>query len=74
MHTKSGHWPILLLDEVLAELDIQRRFDLLERLDQTEQVLLSTTDLSLFEPEFVRKATIWRVAGGRVEKDALTKS
>ncbi|MFZ2097101.1 MAG: DNA replication/repair protein RecF [Anaerolineales bacterium] len=68
MHDKSGHWPILLLDEVLAELDTQRRFDLLARLDQTEQVLLSTTDLDLFTPEFVQKATVWRVAGGRVEK------
>jgi DNA replication and repair protein RecF len=68
MHDKSGHWPILLLDEVLAELDTQRRFDLLTRLDQAEQVLLSTTDLDLFAPEFVQKATVWRVAGGRVEK------
>jgi DNA replication and repair protein RecF len=70
MHTKSGHWPILLLDEVLAELDIQRRFDLLERLNQSEQVLLSTTDLDLFASEFVQKATVWRVENGRVEKDS----
>jgi DNA replication and repair protein RecF len=70
MHTKSGHWPILLLDEVLAELDTQRRFDLLARLNQSEQVLLSTTDLDLFTPEFVQKATVWRVAGGRVEMDS----
>jgi DNA replication and repair protein RecF len=74
MHTKSGHWPILLLDEVLAELDIQRRFDLLERLNQSEQVLLSTTDLDLFAPEFVKKATVWRVEGGRVEKNSPPKS
>jgi DNA replication and repair protein RecF len=74
MHTKSGHWPVLLLDEVLAELDIQRRFDLLERLNQSEQVLLSTTDLDLFAPEFVQKATVWRVAGGRVERDSSRKS
>lgn len=73
MHAKSGHWPVLLLDEVLAELDTQRRFDLLERLDQSEQVLLSTTDLDLFAPEFVQKATVWRVAGGRVEKDSPPK-
>ncbi len=69
MNAKSGHWPILLLDEVLAELDTERRFDLLARLDQSEQVLLSTTDLDLFDAEYVKKATIWRVAGGRVEKD-----
>jgi DNA replication and repair protein RecF len=68
MNAKSGHWPILLLDEVLAELDTERRFDLLARLDQTEQVLLSTTDLDLFDPEFVKQAIVWRVAGGRVEK------
>jgi DNA replication and repair protein RecF len=68
MNSKSGHWPILLLDEVLAELDTERRYDLLARLDQSEQVLLSTTDLDLFDPEYVRKAMIWRIAGGRVEK------
>jgi DNA replication and repair protein RecF len=74
MHTKSGHWPILLLDEVLAELDTQRRFDLLERLNQSEQVLLSTTDLDLFAPEFVQKATVWQVANGRVGKHSARKS
>jgi len=68
MNAKSGHWPILLLDEVLAELDTERRCDLLARLDQSEQVLLSTTDLNLFDPEYVKKAVVWRVAGGRVEK------
>jgi DNA replication and repair protein RecF len=68
MHTRSGHWPILLLDEVLAELDTRRRFDLLERLNQSEQVLLSTTDLDLFAPEFVQKATVWQIANGRVGK------
>ena len=68
MNAKSGHWPILLLDEVLAELDTERRFDLLARLDQSEQVLLSTTDLDLFDAEYVKKAAVWRVAGGRVEK------
>ena len=68
MHTKSGHWPVLLLDEVLAELDTQRRLDLLERLTQAEQVLLATTDLDLFAAEFVQKAAVWQVEGGRVEK------
>jgi len=68
MNAKSGHWPILLLDEVLAELDTERRYDLLSHLDQSEQVLLSTADLDLFDSEYVKKAAVWRVAGGRVEK------
>jgi len=73
MHSKSGHWPVLLLDEVLAELDTQRRVDLLDRLNQSEQVLLSTTDLDLFATDFVQRATLWRVAAGRVEKDLTRK-
>ena len=68
MHSRSGHWPVMLLDEVLAELDTQRRYDLLKRLNQSEQVLLTTTDLDLFTPEFVQNATVWRVVNGRVEK------
>ncbi len=68
MNAKSGHWPILLLDEVLAELDTERRYDLLARLDEAEQVLLSTTDLDLFHPDYVKKAVVWQVAEGRIEK------
>ena len=64
---KTGHWPVLLLDEVLAELDDIRRKDLLERLTQTEQALLTTTDLSLFSPEFQRTAARWRVHSGQLE-------
>lgn len=68
MNARSGHWPVLLLDEVLAELDAERRFDLLARLGQSEQALLSTTDLDLFDPGYVKNAQVWQVAEGRVEK------
>lgn len=69
MKERSGDWPVLLLDEVLAELDTTRRHDLLERLTQSEQALLTTTDLSLFAPQFVQKASLWQVSGGRVIKE-----
>ncbi|HET6821808.1 MAG TPA: DNA replication/repair protein RecF [Anaerolineales bacterium] len=68
MRDRTGEWPVILLDEVMAELDLQRRGDLLKYMGETEQVLLTTTDLSLFTPEFAGKAEIWRVEGGRVEK------
>lgn len=63
---KTGHDPVLLLDEVLAELDTHRRADLLARLASVDQSLLTTTDLDLFDPAFVRNATLWQVAGGRL--------
>jgi DNA replication and repair protein RecF len=68
MRERTGEWPVILLDEVMAELDLQRRGDLLKYMGETEQVLLTTTDLNLFTPEFTDKAEIWRVEGGRVEK------
>ena len=66
MRKKTGQWPVLLLDEVLAELDIQRRADLLDYLDSVEQALLTTTDLGLFKSEFVAQATVWKVEGGKL--------
>jgi DNA replication and repair protein RecF len=63
---KTGHWPVLLLDEIMAELDLQRREDLLSYLQDCEQALLTTTDLGLFLPGFVDQCTIWEVKSGMV--------
>jgi len=67
MKAKTGQWPVLLLDEVLAELDTHRRDDLLARLEDSEQALLTTTDLDLFSAGFVGEAVVWQIRGGRVE-------
>jgi DNA replication and repair protein RecF len=64
---RTGQWPVLLLDEILAELDLQRRADLLETLAECEQAILTTTDLGLFAGPFVEQTTIWQVKEGRVE-------
>jgi len=63
---RNGEWPVLLLDEVLAELDDTRRQDLLERLSRTEQVLLTTTDLDLFSAEFQEISGLWRIDQGEL--------
>ncbi len=68
MKERTGEWPVILLDEVMAELDLQRRADLLEYIGESEQVLFTTTDLNLFVPAFAEKAEVWKVEGGRVEK------
>ncbi len=68
MKEVTGEWPVLLLDEVLAELDPERRSDLLSRLLQSEQSLLTTTDLDLFEPSFTRQTKIWKIQNGRVNQ------
>ena len=68
MKDRTGEWPVILLDEVMAELDVQRRADLLKYIGETEQVLFTTTDLNLFTPNFVERSEVWKVESGRVEK------
>ena len=64
---RTGEWPVILLDEVMAELDLERRADLLAYLAESEQALFTTTDLGLFTPEFAEKAEIWDVGDGTVK-------
>jgi DNA replication and repair protein RecF len=68
MKARTGQWPVLLLDEVLAELDTQRRLDLLASLDTIDQAMLTTTDLKLFSTAFVEKAEKWEVSSGTVKR------
>lgn len=63
---RTGDWPVLLLDEILAELDMQRRADLQRYLLEYEQTMLTTTDLSLFDPNFIEQGAVWQVEQGFV--------
>lgn len=72
MKVRTGQWPVLLFDEVLAELDIQRRLDLLAYLDKIEQAILTTADLKLFSPDFVEKSEVWEVSTGKVKVQEAT--
>jgi len=66
MKERTGEYPVILLDEVMAELDASRRADLLRYVTQESQVLFTATDLNLFSPEFTKSADIWDVKGGVV--------
>jgi DNA replication and repair protein RecF len=67
MRNRTGQWPVILMDEVLAELDVHRRDDLLAHLGESEQSLFTTTDLTLFNAEFVSHATRWEVSAGEIK-------
>lgn len=66
LHQQTGEWPVLLLDEIMSELDIQRRRDLLAALSHCEQAILTSTDLEMFDPTFVNSRPIWRADAGRI--------
>jgi DNA replication and repair protein RecF len=67
IHGKAGDWPILLLDEVMAELDANRRAYLLSRIGGVNQSLITTTDPGLFDSTFLARAKRLRVIRGRIE-------
>ena len=69
MKQRSGEWPVLLLDEVMAELDPIRRGALLSLLDKVEQAFVTTTDLDMFERKFLDLHEVWKVERGVVSKE-----
>jgi len=66
MRGRTGEWPILLLDEVAAELDPQRRSYLLSRIQGAEQVMVTTAEPYLLEDEALTRAAHWHVTAGAI--------
>ncbi len=64
----TGEQPILLLDDVLSELDAQRREDLLLAVRDLDQTLVTTADLSVAPSSALDRATVFTVRGGRVSR------
>jgi DNA replication and repair protein RecF len=67
MQTEVRDCPIILLDDVFSELDLQRRKHLLALVTLYQQVLITATDLGCFEPSFLAGTTRFRVSGGVIE-------
>lgn len=63
----TGEQPILLLDDIMSELDTQRRRYLCHQLDQVEQAIVTTTDLDVLTSDLLQRATLYRVSNGRLE-------
>ncbi len=67
MHRRSGEPPVLLLDDLLSELDAQRRTHLLHVIRRPQQqTLLTATDLSDFDPDFLQDVQRLRVEEGQI--------
>lgn len=69
MRKALGVPPLLLLDDVMSELDSQRRALLLDALNGVEQALVTTTDWGDFTLDFRRSARCLHVVGGRIVDD-----
>lgn len=68
---KTGFAPILLLDDVLAELDDKRQNYLLKSIDENTQTIITSVDTLLFEKEFLKDVTIYKIVNGCVENSQI---
>jgi DNA replication and repair protein RecF len=67
MRARTGDAPVLLLDDLLSELDAERRAHLLAVIGRSDQqTLLTATGLEDFDAEFLARARKIRVESGRI--------
>ena len=66
LQEKSGDLPVLLLDETLAELDLNRRGDLLNMLKNGKQAIITTADLELFDQGFIDGCMSLKIEEGKI--------
>lgn len=64
--SKTGDEPILLLDDVLAELDDLRQNYLLKSINPNTQTIITSVDTILFEEEFLKDVKIYNICNGQV--------
>ena len=63
---KMGDEPILLLDDVLAELDDLRQNYLLKSINDRTQTIITSVDTVLFDKEFLDGVKIYNIENGRI--------
>jgi len=60
--------PVLLLDDVLAELDNERQEFLLKSIKENTQTIITTTSLSAFSDEYLQDKKVYMIDSGSVKE------
>lgn len=68
-----GEYPILLLDDVMSELDLNRQQNLLSCLNKDLQIFITTTDLEKIDYEFQDEAKFFLVRQGIIEEEVINE-
>ncbi|MBI2917750.1 MAG: DNA replication/repair protein RecF [Chloroflexi bacterium] len=64
--SRTGEHPLVLLDDVFAELDAHRRRQVMEAIVGYQQAIVTTTDLNLVSPDLLAGAGVFRMEAGKV--------
>lgn len=59
-------YPIILLDDIFSELDIEKRNNLLKFIKSNIQFIITTTDINNISDKIVEKASIFKIKEGKI--------
>lgn len=63
---KFGEYPVILLDDIFSELDVDKRNKLIKYLNYDRQVIITTTDIENINEELVNNAKLFKIDNGKV--------
>ena len=61
-----GEYPVLLLDDLFSELDVEKRNKIINYLNRDIQTIVTTTDLKNIDKRLIRKAIIYKIDDGKI--------
>ena len=61
-----GEYPVLLLDDLFSELDVNKRNKIINYLNRDIQTIITTTDLNNISNKFVKVANIYKISDGKI--------
>jgi len=64
----KGGYPVVLLDDIFSEIDLDKRKNLLRFIKSNIQFIITTTDINNISDKILDKATIFTVEDGKIKK------
>ncbi len=62
----SSEYPVLLLDDLFSELDVEKRNKVINYLNRDIQTIVTTTDLKNIDKRLIKKSVIYRIDDAKV--------
>ena len=64
----KGNYPIVLLDDIFSEIDLERRKNLLRFIKSNIQFIITTTDINNISDRIIERASVFTVKEGQIVK------
>ena len=68
LKSKTGTYPVVLLDDVLSELDKNRQLTLLDAINENVQTFITTPSISDIKEDLLKKAKVFKIENGNISE------